>query len=88
LEVWLKEVTPELIPDDYRELAEDIGVENLIKLSRYAAGSSLYIPVPNFFLRPIRNQKIKKEFDGSNTKTLCKKYDLSERQVRTIINTP
>jgi len=64
-----------------------IGVENLIKLSQYAAGNVIYIPRPDYFLRPIRNQKIKQEFNGNNVKELCRKYALSERQVRHIVRT-
>lgn len=30
MEAWIKEITPELFPEEYRELAEDIGAENLL----------------------------------------------------------
>jgi Mor family transcriptional regulator len=86
MEAWIKEITPELIPENYREIAQEIGVENLFKLSRYATENRLHIPTPDFLSRPMRNDKIRKDFQHYSVKELCRKYSLSERQVRTIIN--
>lgn len=86
MEAWIKEITPELIPENYQAVAEEIGVENLFKLSRYAGGGYLHIPTPDFLLRPMRDKKIKEDSDNHSVKELCHKYGLSDRQIRTIIN--
>lgn len=81
---WIKELTPDMIPERYRPIAELIGLENLIKLADYSKGDTFYIPTSDFFLRPIRDQRIREEFRGGNSHELAKKYDLSERRIREI----
>jgi Uncharacterized conserved protein len=73
-----------MIPDRYRPIAELIGVENLIKLAEYSKGDALYIPSSDYFLRPIRDQRIREEYRGSNSHLLARKYNLSERRIREI----
>jgi Mor family transcriptional regulator len=84
LDDWIKELTPDMIPERYRPIAELIGTENLLKLADYSKGDTFYIPSSDFFLRPIRDQKIKEEYRGSNSHQLAKKYNLSERRIREI----
>lgn len=84
MEDWIKELTPDMIPERYRPIAELIGLENLIKLADYSKGDSLYIPSSDFFLRPIRDQRIREEYTRSNSHQLAKKYNLSERRIREI----
>ncbi|MNW34013.1 Mor transcription activator family protein [compost metagenome] len=81
---WIKELTSDMIPERYRPIAELIGLENLIKLADYSKGDILYIPSADFFLRPIRNRRIREEYKGSNSHRLAKKYNLSEKRVREI----
>lgn len=85
-EEWLKEVTVDMIPENYRELAETIGVQSLIQLSQYCGGSMMYIPKSDTLTKSIRDKKIKQEFDGGNYKLLARKYNLSENAVRSIVN--
>ena len=84
MEDWVKDLTPAMIPERYRPIAELIGLENLIKLADYSKGDTLYIPSSDFFLRPIRDQRIREEYRGSNSHQLAKKYNLSERRIREI----
>lgn len=84
LEEWIRELTPEMIPERYRPIAQLIGLENLIKLADYSKGDIIYIPSSDYFLRPIRDQRIREEYKGSNSHRLAKKYNLSERRVREI----
>lgn len=84
MEGWIRELTPEMIPARYRPIAQLIGLENLIKLADYSKGDILYIPSSDYFLRPIRDQRIREEYRGSNSHRLAKKYNLSERRVREI----
>ncbi|MFF2887001.1 Mor transcription activator family protein [Paenibacillus sp. NPDC057967] len=84
MEDWIKELTTDTIPERYRPIAELIGLENLIKLADYSSGDTLYIPTSEFFLRPIRDQRIRDDYRGSNSHDLAKKYNLSERRIREI----
>lgn len=84
MEDWVKELTPDLIPERYRPIADLIGLENLIKLANYSKGDILYIPSSDFFLRPIRDRRIREEYKVSNSHHLAKKYSLSEKRVREI----
>ncbi len=81
----INELTPEMIPDGiYREIAEEIGIKNFVKLSELIGGTTFYIPKSDTFLRPVRDLKIKEEFNGYNHADLGKKYNLSERWIRNI----
>lgn len=85
IENWVDELTPEMIPEGiYRAIAEEIGVQNIIKLAELVGGTTFYIPKTESFLRPVRDIRIKAEFNGYNHAELAKKYNLSERWVREI----
>lgn len=71
---------------EHREIAEYIGVDAYKKLAYLCGGELLYIPKMSGLTRSERNKKLFKEFDGKNYKILAKKYSLSERRVREIIN--
>lgn len=74
-----------MIPEGiYREIAEKIGIENLIKLALLAGGAKLYIPKAESLIRPVRDLRIKSEFSGYNHLELAKKYNLSESWIREI----
>ena len=81
----INELTPEMIPEGiYRDIAEQIGVEGFIKLAELIGGATIYIPKADSFLRPVRDLRIKQEFNGYNHTELAKKYNLSERWIREI----
>ena len=73
------------IPEDYRALAKDIGIDNLLKVACSLGGCTLYIPKEEYFTKNIRDNIIKREFDGYNYKALATKYGLSETWVRKIL---
>lgn len=82
---FINELTPEMIPEGiYRDIAEEIGVVNFIKLAELVGGSTFYIPKSESFFRPVRDLRIKQEFNGYNHSELAKKYNLSERWIREI----
>lgn len=82
---FINELTTDMIPEGiYREIAEEIGVINFIKLAELVGGATIYIPKSESFLRPVRDLRIKKEFNGYNHAELAKKYNLSERWIREI----
>lgn len=84
-EKLLKDVKIEELPDEMQILAHLIGLENLFKLSHYANGSQIYIPVPETFLRNARNREIKREYNGFNCKEISKRWKITEEQVRKIL---
>ena len=68
------------------ELAELIGIEAYRKLvDRYGGTGRMYIPQADTLLIPIRDRLIREEYNGYNVYELCKKWDLGESMVRTII---
>ena len=70
-----------------REIAELIGLDNYIRLSkRYGGDSSLYIQKYTEIVKAARNREIIKKYNGYNISLLAKMYNLSERQIRSIIS--
>ena len=81
----IKELTIEMIPDTiWRQVAEAIGIENLCKVLSIAGGATAYIPQLEGYLRPVRDAHIKAEFNGWNHFELAKKYNITDRMVRSI----
>ena len=72
----------EMLPENYRTIAEAIGTENFVKLAEGVGGATLYIPKPESLVRPVRDAQIKEEFNGYNHMELSKKYGVTERWVR------
>jgi len=86
LNIWKSELTPSMLADGlYREIAEEIGVENLLKLSRIIGGATFYLPREDRLLLPLRDKKILDEYNGYNTLELAQRYEVSQRWVRQIV---
>ena len=67
----IAETTLEDISENYRPVVEIIGIEKFIELSDYAKGDELYFPKVENVIAPARNRRIKKEWDGYNSKELA-----------------
>lgn len=81
----VKELTLDMIPDTiWKQVAEAIGIENLCKMLEIAGGATTYIPQLEGYLRPVRDAHIKAEFNGWNHFELAKKYNITDRMVRSI----
>ena len=86
-DTWKSELTPDMLGDTlFSTIAEEIGSDNLLKLSRIAGGDTIYIPTESGLLRLLRNKKVMEEYNGYNTKELAKKYGISRRAVYNIVN--
>lgn len=86
LEPWTKELTSSVLPDGIcKKIAEEIGADNLLKLAVLVGGSTFYIPQAESILRPLRNQKIKEEYNGYNSAELAGRYGITQRQVQQIV---
>ena len=67
-----------------KDIAEVIGIDNFIKLSKNFGGDDIYIQKYSELIKIQRNSEIREKFNGYNSDELAKKYDLSERYVRMI----
>jgi Mor family transcriptional regulator len=80
----LEKITIKDIPVNSQDLVQLIGIENFKKLVKYMGGSSIYIPKEKNLTLNLRNQTIKQNFKG-DTKTLAKKYKITQSQIRNIL---
>lgn len=74
------------IPEEYRDIAESLGLDTFIQLSRLCGGQDLYIPKLESLERGPRDRDIRARFNGGNYRALGIQFRLSERQIRKIIN--
>lgn len=82
----MTEIKSKDVPEKYQQLVAAIGFENFLQLSCSFGGTEVYIPKSDMLVKAIRNDRIKQEFNGGNYKELALKYNLSESQIRNIIN--
>ena len=68
---------------EQREIAECVGIDGYKKLVRHFGGMSVYIQKAD---KSTRDKEIKELFNGYNYKTLARKFNLSESQVRRILS--
>lgn len=81
--VLVQEMDLDMVQDGvWREVAEAIGISELMKVLEIIGGATIYAPKTDTLLRPIRDIKIKQEFSGYNHMDLARKYNLSERHIR------
>lgn len=73
------------LQEQHRELAEIVGIENLIALSNHFGGMQLYIPQTDKLIKNAKYKAIIEEFDGFNIKKLAKKYYVSESTVYRLV---
>ena len=78
----LSEADAALLGEDCQALIRAIGLEGFKKLIQEFSGVQLYIPKQEKVCRYLRDKKIRQEFDGSNHKTLAKKYGVTEAWCR------
>lgn len=70
-----------------QELLNFLSVEAVYNLLKNLGGCTITLPKLDSFLKKERNEKIKKDYYSGCTYTfLAKKYALSSRQIRMIIN--
>ena len=85
IQALIDDIKLDELPPKHRELVELIGLNNVITLSQYFQSTEMYIPNTNNILRSARNRSIRKEFTGDNYRELSRKYDLSDKQIKTIL---
>ena len=82
---FLKHVEVSDIPETYQPVVSLIGLDNFLKLCRYAMGDELYFPMQESVLRNTRKRLIIHEYNGCNLSELSRKYDLTPSQIRNIV---
>ena len=74
------------IPEEYRDIAEALGMEAFTRLTLLCGGQNLYIPKRESLERNARDRDIRARFTGGNYRALAAQFRLSERQIRKNIN--
>ena len=71
---------------DQRELADCIGMDAYKKLVKNYAGSFIYICKPDTVTANLRNEEIRRKFNGYNYSELAREYNLAEVSIRRIVS--
>lgn len=79
-------IEPQDVPEEFRDVAESLGMDAFLKLVALCGGQDLYIPKRESLERGPRDRAIRSRFDGGNYRQLAAQYRLSVRQIRKIIN--
>ncbi len=85
IKAWANEISPEDLPEPYRTLSYQVGINVVITIAELYQGAALYLPKLDSTLALIRDRKIREEFNGYNYRELALKYRLTERWVREIV---
>ena len=85
MEELIEDTTIEDIGERYREIVDLIGIRKFILLSNYARGDELYFPKVENVVSPARNRRIKREYNGYNSKELADKYNLTIKQIQNVV---
>lgn len=81
----LKETKLEDLTENCRVLVELIGIENVVKLSKFSGGDEIYFPKTEAIIREARNRRILEEYNGYNERELAVKYGLTTDSIRKIL---
>ncbi len=84
-EQLLRDLKMEDLEPQHQEIAEVIGIENLVKLSRYFAGNPVYAPKIENLVKNKKYSLIRQEYDGTNIKKLATRYDVCESTVYNLL---
>ena len=85
-QIHINNKTQTSINETFVQIIDEIGFDNVEKISRIAGGTALYIPTIDRLNMSSRNQKIRSEFNGYNLKQLARKYRLTSVRITQIIN--
>lgn len=72
--------------DVYREIADEIGIENTMVIFKLFHGAQISFP-NRLFSKEYTHKAILKEYDGKNVLQLAQKYNYSERTIWRIVKT-
>lgn len=82
----LEQVAINDLRGESRYLAEVIGLDGFKNLVREFGGTSrLYVPTLDTVVLPVRDELIRREYDGTNAMELARKWNLTERWIYEIV---
>lgn len=84
MDKWMEDIPAELLPEQYRPLAELLGVQKLLRLADRYGGAKMYIPKVDTLIKKALHQRIREEYNGYNIKQLMRKYNLAIRSIEEI----
>lgn len=79
-----KQIRLEDLFGNQRDIAEIIGIDKYIELTKTFGGDNIYIQKYSEVCKIQRNSEIRDKFNGYNSEELAREYDLTERYVRMI----
>ena len=82
---WIDEISVDDLPEEYRIIADIIGLENTLKLAEYVGGLQFYFRKLDTFIARKKEEYIRKHFNGRNHKELARATGYSERWVYEIL---
>lgn len=85
-EQLVNELTLDDLEGEQRALAECLGLEAYKRLLLMYAGSTFTVRMPDKITIPLRNKRIRSEFNGYNWGELARKYNLHEKTIRNIVS--
>ena len=85
-EQLVDELTLDDLEGEQRALAECLGLEAYKRLLLMYAGSTFTVRMPDTVTIPLRNKRIRNEFNGYNWGELARKYNLHEKTIRNIVS--
>ncbi|MDD3236833.1 MAG: Mor transcription activator family protein [Candidatus Gastranaerophilales bacterium] len=86
IEIDIEKITSDDMPNEvFQDIADMCGVEAALNLLTFFAGNTINVPLKGF--SKIERKIILQEYDGSNQtiKRLARKLRMSERSVRTVL---
>lgn len=81
----LESLTVDDLQGQHREIAEAVGIEGMIRLSKTFGGNPVYIPEMPKLIRNKVYRMILEEYDGTNIKDLAVKYGVCKSTVYNIL---
>lgn len=85
-EQLVNELTLDDLEGEQKALAECLGLEAYKRLLLMYAGSTFTVRMPDTVTIPLRNKRIRSEFNGYNRGELARKYNLHEKTIRNIVS--
>lgn len=80
------QITMDDLPDELRDIAEIIGLDDVVTLMEARGGEAVYFQKLETVTKKIRNREIRRSFNGMNHRELARRYGLSVRMIRRIVD--
>ncbi|MEO5358429.1 MAG: hypothetical protein H7844_14185 [Nitrospirae bacterium YQR-1] len=85
---WLHSVQIESLPENLREIAELIGMKNMLLILEHFSKQLIYIPGKEQIIKNAKRKFIQSNFTGGNHRELCRQTGYSLSYVYKILKEP